>query len=55
MLGLSGFTHWNIVDGSDEEKNPLEDILELADKPDGEEQPSDEIDSKEIETMIENS
>jgi len=55
MLGLSGFTHWNIVDGSDEERDPLEDILELADQADGEEQPSDEIDAKEIETMIENS
>ena len=55
MLGLSGFAHWNVSEETDEEKDPLEDILELADQPDGEEQPSDEIDAKEIETMIENS
>ena len=55
MLGLSGFAHWNVSEETDEEKDPLEDILELVDQPDGEEQPSDEIDSKEIETMIENS
>ena len=54
MLGLSGFSHWNIPE-ENKEKDPLEEILELADDADQKVATSNEIDSTEIETIIEDS